>query len=444
MATLEHQDLSVIHNGDLEISFLGFCIAAPDITPAYTWLPSAAFYLDDHRKIWETIVDLYKAGEIPDMTRLAASLADRGIWTVAQSAQKVRTIVDLSMAYQPSLESVDPYFEMLVETYRKRRLDEFSYQMRSKLRVPNSNWKQDLQESFSEIFQDGDSTESEFVNMASYVEEAIPETISTGLADLDSLLDGGLGRGKLTVLAGRPSMGKSAVMCWLALAGAYKNNYTAMFSVEMPARNVRRRWLSCLSDFPYSCWKHIPDYKKTQAEEAFVPIAKYLSVNQMASQSDRILASLNREFMRQKIDLVFVDHLHEIITGTDNKATDEATYFATELRRLAKRHDAAIVLLAQINRGVEGRNDKRPTKADIRQFGAIEQIADVMIMLYRDEYYDPNTIDRNITEVIVSKNRDGATGTAKVLCNMATNRYYDLTSDNQIYLSRKASDSSFT
>jgi len=345
------------------------------------------------------------------------------------------------MAFQPTAESVDPYFNLLVETYRKRRLDEFTYQLRAKIRVPNQDWKKEIQEAFCEIFQDRESTESAFINMAQFVDAGIEsECISTGLADWDRLLDGGIKKQELTVLAARASMGKSALMCWLALAGAYKKRNTFIFSAEMSARKIRQRWLSCLCGFPYASWRHIQSDRKAYAEEQFKNAAPYISVNDLSSTVDGILASLNREFMRHKIDLVFIDHLHEIITGSDNQAADQAAYFCTELRRLAKRHDCAIVLLAQVNRGVEGRQDKRPTKSDVRQFGAIEQIADLMVMLYRDEYYNAETIDKNITEILTVKNRDGRTGVTKVLCDIGTNRYYDLTPDNSQYVSVHAND----
>jgi replicative DNA helicase len=438
---VEPDDLSVIANGDLELHFLGNCICNPDIIPTYAWLPKEAFWLDDHRKIWNGIVSLYKMGQRSDMTRLSVQLTDLGYWPIAESTQRVAYILDASMAFQPTAESVDPYFNLLVETYRKRRLDEFTYQLRAKIRVPNQDWKKEIQEAFCEIFQDRESTESAFINMAQFVDAGIEsECISTGLADWDRLLDGGIKKQELTVLAARASMGKSALMCWLALAGAYKKRNTFIFSAEMSARKIRQRWLSCLCGFPYASWRHIQSDRKAYAEEQFKNAAPFISVNDLSSTVDGILASLNREFMRHKIDLVFIDHLHEIITGSDNQAADQAAYFCTELRRLAKRHDCAIVLLAQVNRGVEGRQDKRPSKSDVRQFGAIEQIADLMVMLYRDEYYNAETIDKNITEILTVKNRDGRTGVTKVLCDIGTNRYYDLTPDNSQYVSVHAND----
>mgnify|MGYP003335853373 CR=1 FL=1 len=435
---VEPDDLNIIHNVDLEIKILGCLIMAPDLISLYAWLPKEAFWTDEHRKIWGAMVEVYRSGQIPAMTPLVMALHDRGAWSLQEAQSKIARIVDESMAFQPDPDFIGPYFNLLVEIYRKRRLDEFSYQMRARIRVPNSNWKSELQNEFSDIFQDGESTESEFVNMADFVDdETDPSAISTGLAELDQMLNGGIKRQELTVIAARASMGKSALMVWLSQAAAFQQQNTFMFSAEMPTRKVRQRWLSALSGFPYSCWRNVPDYKRQEAEQAFTQISKFLYCNDLSSKPDRILASLNREFLRHKVDLVFIDHLHQVITGSDNKDADEASYFATELRQLAKKHNAAVVLLAQVNRGVEGRQDKRPQKSDIRQFGSIEQIADLMMMMYRDEYYNPDSHEKNVTEILVVKNRDGATGTVKVLSDMALNRYYDMTPDNQGFLSRR-------
>ncbi|MGA1256389.1 MAG: replicative DNA helicase [Candidatus Nanopelagicaceae bacterium] len=434
---VEPDDLSIIQNSDLEMNFLGQCICNPDVVPAYVWLPIEAFWLDDHRKVWSAIVALHKAGQRCELTRLALQLTDMGLFSTAEAKSRVTYILDASMAYRSSVETIDPYFKALLEVYRKRRLDEFTYQLRAKIRIPNQNWKAEIQDEFSDIFRDSESAESQFVNMAEFVDDGLEsECISTGLTDLDTMLDGGIKKQELTILAARASMGKTLLMCWLALSAAYKQRQTFIFSAEMSTRKLRHRWLSCLCGFPYASWRYVPDDRKAYGEEQFQKASPFISVNDLSSTVDGILASLNREFMRQKIDMVFIDHLHEIITGSDNQATDLASYFCTELRRLAKRNDCAIVLLAQINRGVESRQDKRPTKSDIRQFGAIEQIADLMLMLYRDEYYDPQTIDKNVTEVLTVKNRDGRTGPTKVLCDISTNRYYDLTPDNCQYLSQ--------
>ena len=432
----EPDDLSIIHNLELEIRVLGDLIMAPELLPLYAWVPKEAFWVDSHRKVWDTMIQMYRMGDSIDITRLAANLIDRNYFSTKEAPPLIAQIVEHCF-YRQDAESIIPYMNLFLETYRKRRLDEFSYQLRAKIRVPNQNWKSQIQEAFSEIFQDGEIGESEFVNMADFVDdETDPATITTGLTELDKMLNGGIKRQELTVIAARASMGKSALMVWLAQVAAFQQQNTFLFSAEMPIRKVRQRWLSALTGFPYSCWRNVPDYKRQEAEVAFTQISKFLYCNDLSSSPDRILASLNREFLRHKVDLVFVDHLHQIITGSDNEAADEASYFATELRQLAKRHNAAVVLLAQVNRGVEGRQDKRPQKSDIRQFGSIEQIADLMMMLYRDEYYNPESYDKGVTEVIVVKNRDGQTGTVKVLSDMSLNRYLDLTPDNQIYLSR--------
>lgn len=429
-------EIQVIADLDIEINFLACMMLNVDIAPNYISLPAVAFYSDEHQKIWSAIQALHQEGKPPEMTRVSLMLRDMGMASVV-AVKLVSSILDRSFIYKPMLEDADKYYEALNEVWRKRRMDNFIQKFQVSIRYPGLEWKAAAQKEFANIFTDGLETENPFINLAEYdlPEDDGTDCISTGLSILDQFLDGGLKLGELILLAARTSMGKTAFMCWLALVAAHMGRNVSVISVEMDMRSIYKRWLGAYGNFPYKSWKYAtPEIKQRAVAEVKAKGAR-INVNPVSRTPDQILAAIRRDMMTRKVDIVFVDHLHHVIAGAGQDERSEAAHFVTDLKNLANETNTAIVLLAQLNRGVEGRNDKRPTLSDIREFGAVEQIIDLAMMLYRDEYYNPDTVDRNVTEVIIPKNRNGQTSTGiKVLSDLATNKYYDFSIDGQAIL----------
>jgi replicative DNA helicase len=277
-------------------------------------------------------------------------------------------------------------------------------------------------------------------------------TISTGITDLDAVL-GGYDPGNLIVLAGRPSMGKTACGLYSGLQAAKLGHGVLIFSLEMQEEHCVARMAAAESGIPYknAVRKQLPDAQLEKFIRAAMSISKLpIMIDDAAGQTvAQIAAKVRRtanEFERrgQRLSLVIIDHLTKLrfdsrYSGSRHLEIGEAT---TRLAGLAKDHDIAVLLLSQLNRQVESRENKRPQLSDLRESGAIEEDADVVIFPFREAYYlertkcqDPeeeafrrNQLKTltNALELQVAKCRNGETATVEVFADMPTNRLGNL------------------
>jgi replicative DNA helicase len=254
--------------------------------------------------------------------------------------------------------------------------------------------------------------------------------IPTGFADLDRQLDGGLERGTLTVVAGRPAMGKTAF--GLGVARNVATDGAALFlSMEMSEAQVNDRNIAALGGIPIS-WLRKPQaddehywsrmtaaFIKAQALDLFIDDKTALSVIEIRAKA----RSVKR---RHGLDVLVIDQLSFIAGGSnENKAYDIGEH-TRGLVALSKELDCAVVLLAQLNRDCEKRQNRRPMMADLAMSGSIEQDAANVVFLYRDEVYNPDTRDKGICEVITGKQRQGAIGTVALNYVGSQTKFEDL------------------
>lgn len=236
---------------------------------------------------------------------------------------------------------------------------------------------------------------------------------TTGWADLDHFI-GGLRGGQLVVVAGRPAMGKSVFGAHLAVTAARENIPTVIASVEMSTSEILDRLIAAEARLPTSSlrtgpalndWPRITD---AVGNLAGLPLA-------IDDRPDATLATIRADAHRAHAGLVVVDYLQLLQATTRRDSRErEVADLSGGLKRLARELDAPVVALSQLNRNLELRREKRPQLADLRESGAIEQDADVVIGLYRDEVYDPETRDAGVLEAIVLKQRSGPLGTARL------------------------------
>lgn len=243
------------------------------------------------------------------------------------------------------------------------------------------------------------------------------KSISTGFDDLDTRLDGGLERGTLTVIAARPAMGKTAIA--LALARNVGEWGTSLFlSMEMSKDQINDRNIAALGRVPVSWLRKPTEEKRDKDKWDNVTHAFHLATkmnmfidDQTALTMLEIRAKARSVKRKNGLDLLVIDQL-SFITGSDaeNKAYELGEY-TRGLMNLSKELNCAVVLLAQLNRECEKRNNKRPMLSDLASSGSIEQDAANVMFLYRDEVYNPDTRDKGICEVITTKQRQGEPGT---------------------------------
>lgn len=262
--------------------------------------------------------------------------------------------------------------------------------------------------------------------------------IKTGLMDLDNLI-GGLKNSELTILGARPSMGKSSLALRI-IKNVSDHIPVLLFSLEMSHKSITTKLLSLESGMSYF---KIATCKINQQEQIrlgqagietnklklFIDDSPSLNIFEIKSKSKRLK-------LKEKIGFIVVDYLQLIRAKADTRER-EIALISSELKSLAKELDIPILCLSQLNRSLEQRSDKRPTLADLRESGSIEQDADLVLFLYRDEYYGIDTDEhgnstKGISEVSVAKNRNGAIGKIKLLFKHDTTDFVSFIEQNQI------------
>ena len=246
-----------------------------------------------------------------------------------------------------------------------------------------------------------------------------PLGVPTGFADLDRLL-GGLQRSDLILVAARPSVGKTSLGISMARHAANRRQRVAIFSLEMSSEQVVQRMVSAetgidaqrlrLGDLKDNEW---PLFVRAAGRLSDLPIyiddTPSLSVLQMRTKARRLHAE-------HGIDLILVDYLQLMTTGErwSEGRVQEVSYISRSLKGLARELDVPLVAISQLSRAVEQRSERVPILADLRASGSLEQDADVVMFIYRDEIYNPDTEKQNIADIIVAKHRNGPTGTVQL------------------------------
>lgn len=240
--------------------------------------------------------------------------------------------------------------------------------------------------------------------------------LKTGLTELDNRIKG-FNAGDLIIIAGRPSMGKTAtalsIVNNIALDFVNQNKWVLFFSMEMEKGGISDRQLSSQSGVALSSILsgELDDAEYNKLSKAANTQRNILTDFRGNLSVGQVRAKARRENKKHPIGLIVIDYLQLMKTGkaeSQNIAIGEVT---KELKALAKEMQVPVVVLSQLNRGVEQRSNKRPIMSDLRDSGSIEQDADMIFMLYRDEYYNPETMNKGVIEIITSKNRNGETGT---------------------------------
>ena len=235
----------------------------------------------------------------------------------------------------------------------------------------------------------------------------------------------GLRDGVLYVVGARPSMGKSIFGLQAAVFTALRGNNTALFSVEMSADECMSRAVACIGQVPYD-WVESPDDKSPDAELHWSHIERAtqqilespLLIDETPSISiTQLMARARRAHMQKPLRLIVIDHMHDMSVDPKQARFDYGL-IAQGAKTLAKELHCPVVLLAQLNRSLASRTDKHPTMTDLRESGEIEQKADVILFLHREDYYDENTHLRGLVEVIPAKGRNIRTGGKIALQNV--------------------------
>lgn len=385
------------------------------------------FYLQQNREIFETIYTMFNFSQTIDPVTVLDKLKELGYYH-DNSREYILQLMEIT----PTAANVARYANIVREKSMLRGLGQAAADITEMVYDEVGTPGEMLESAEKKIYalrkgENGDSLERigttlhkvfDHLTELAQSDSLIPG-LSTGLRDLDMKING-LNKSDLLLIAARPAMGKSAFSLNIALNVAKKYNKTvAMFNLEMSREQLAMRLLACES---FVDAQKMATGKLTEEEWS-----KLCMASAALSQTDiRIddnpsitVAEMNAKCRRlDNLGLVVIDYL-QLMTGSGyGRSSENRVTVVGEISRalkiMAKELNVPVVCLSQLSRAVESRTDKRPIMSDLRESGAIEQDADAILFLYRDEYYNPNTEDKGVAECIVSKNRHGETGTVKL------------------------------
>ena len=385
------------------------------------------FYLQQNREIYETIYTMFNFSQTIDPVTVLDKMKELGV-----HRDDSRSYILQLMEITPTAANAVRYAGIIRDKAMLRGLADAASDISNTVYDQVGTPSEILESAEKKIFalrkgERGDSLEHigttlhkvfDHLNELSQSDSAIPG-LSTGLRDLDTKING-LNRSDLLLVAARPAMGKTAFALNLCLNVAKKSNQTvAMFSLEMSREQLAMRLLAIESLVD---GQKINTGKLTDEEWTKLSLAAS-SLSQTDIRVDDnpsiTVAEMNAKCRRlDNLGLVIIDYLQLMNGSGYGKGGDSRVNVVSEISRslkiMAKELNVPVICLSQLSRGPESRTDKRPMLSDLRESGAIEQDADEVLFLYRDEYYNPNSEDKGVAECIVSKNRHGEVGTVKL------------------------------
>lgn len=353
-------------------------------------------------------------------------------------------VTTLITYFNPQLFGGANYISELQRLANEKRFEQYVkavqdvYREKEKRRVISTaqmeNWDIDtVMTELNKIQDDDVSDHSDISDLtlevyeAPYQETIIQKGANTGLSKLN-LMTNGLQDAELTIVAARPSMGKSDVMLHLAKQAGWTGYLPIIFSLEMSRNSLRDRLIASTGSFNRGKMRDPHGLLTEGQKEKWIPSINRLSETkiQIFDRSGQTLPEMRMKIRKlaseykDRKPIVFIDYLTLIkpVENTNNMHLQIGT-ITKGLKALAKEFNCPVVVLAQLSRGVEQRQDKRPLLSDLRESGSIEEDADVAIMLYRDAYYSKSDEDKTL-EIIVAKNRNGAVGTVMAEYNKFT------------------------
>lgn len=389
------------------------------------------FYKPAHRQIYSVICELQKRNEAADLVTVTNRLMEKKLLQKVGDASYLAEIMEGT----PSTANVANYAHIVGEKALLRRVIQTASQFVDRAykneftdvetftnELEASVFKLAEEQDTGQMVEAGDLIKSSLKKIETlHADQATVTGIASGYEDLDRLTSG-FQPGELTILAARPSMGKTALSLNLATHASLNMKKTvAYFSVEMVKEQLMMRILGSQAQVNLSNLSvgHLNDGDWAKLIEAAAKVSDTsLYIDETSGISPFEILSKARRLKAGKsgLDIIYVDYLQLMDLKYKVESRErEVSEISKTLKAVAKELQVPVVALAQLNRGVEGRSDRRPLLSDLRESGSIEQDADVIMMLYREEYYDrENPEVKGLAEVIVSKNRNGPTGAVKL------------------------------
>jgi len=410
-------------NIDAEKSVLGSILLDRDaLIEVSGWLSPAHFYDERHIAIYETILELFESGLPIDLVTVSDRLKKKKILSKIGGRAYLAELA----SFVPTAANAVEYGNIVKETATRRGLISSSSEITKLAFDETLALPEVVDRSETLLFniaQEG--IQSNFVHIKELLKDAYERAshakesddysgISTGFKELDILL-GGFQKSDLIVLAARPSVGKTALaLDMMRHAALIEKKNVAFFSLEMSNMQIMDRLLGMQSGIPF--WEirtnklneeKVVKLANTMGELAdaniFIDDSPGQNINQIRTKARRLM-------LEQGVDIIFVDYLQLMHGNTKESRALEVGEVSQGLKNLAKELNVPVVALSQLSRAIELRQNRRPQLSDLRESGSIEQDADVVIFLDREETWNPDTEKKGSAEVFIAKHRNGPTG----------------------------------
>ncbi|MDX2003770.1 MAG: replicative DNA helicase [Meiothermus sp.] len=436
------------HNLDAEASVLGSVLLDSEVLDRLEGQITAdAFYKDAHRLIWESMATLRQRRDPVDLVTVSEELRIAG---ELENIGGLSYLVGLSEA-TPTAAYADYYARIVSEKWTLRKLISAAGEA-MKMAFDEEGSLEDILDTAGrkvlEVSLAG--AKSDFQNMKELVHETFEhiqnlyenkgqtDGVKSHFRELDTLI-GGLGAGSLNIIAARPAMGKTALAMSIAQNVALRGGgAVAVFNFEMPAVQLVTRMMCSearidmnrlrqgqLTDRDFS--RLVDVAGKISEAPIFIDDTSDMTLMELRSRSRRL-------HNQHRLSLIVIDYL-QLMSGPNSgknageNRQQEIAQISRGLKQLARELNLPVVALSQLSRAVEARPNKRPMLSDLRESGSIEQDADLVMFIYRDEYYNQHSEKAGIAEVIVGKQRNGPTGTAELQYHAQHVRFNDLAKD---------------
>lgn len=429
---------------EAEQSVLGAMLIEKEaITKAADILKPEDFYRADHRLLFEVMVDLYNKNNPVDLVTLTEALRNMnkledigGIKFLAYLTQLVPTAANVSY-----------HAKIIEEKSILRQLINASTEIASSGYDPEDDVSVILDTAEKKILQISNrSSNADFTPMSTVVMSAIDKIetlynqkssligLSSGFKDFDKLTSG-LQPSDLILIAARPSMGKTAFVLNIAQNVAIRGKKSvALFSLEMSKDQLVQRMLCAEAQIDATRLR-VGELKDDDWPKLMAAADRLSTANIFIDDTPGVTAMEMRSKARRLkqegsgLDLIIIDYL-QLMQGSGQRRSEnrqqELSEISRSLKALGREMNVPVIALSQLSRGVESRTVKRPMLSDLRESGALEQDADLVAFLYREDYYDKETENKNITELIIAKHRNGPVDTVKLFFQKEYTRFYDL------------------
>lgn len=399
------------------------------------------FYRDDHRRIFRHIRRLVETGQVVDVLTVATAIEQSNETDLTGGLSYLAEVANGT----PSAANIAAYARAVVEKSRMRALVLLSDEIGA---LAMSAGDMTAQERFDEaegrlmaLVQSSASVGLDPVPLNEILSGVIQDIedrvardcqvsgLPSGLADLDRVVDG-FKSGDLIILAGRPSMGKSALALNIAEHVAVVEGKPVMvFSLEMSSRQLAARTLASVGKINN---KRIASGKLTDDDwdSMTAALGKLHAAPLIIDETPALSAAQIRSRARRQVRkhgglaLIVIDYL-QLMRGNGENRHQELSAITKALKEVAKSLHVPVICLSQLSRKVEDRADKRPMLSDLRESGAIEEDADVVMMVYRDEYYNPDSMFKGVAEILIRKNRMGECGDVRAIFQPEFSRFCD-------------------